>query len=322
MKNQKLNFSWKQFWITFVYENLPPVLISPLAALLIERSLIRAWYVCENRNLWSLSTKYRPLRAMIFSWLLVYPSSWIVTVGFFTTLFNQSSVTSIDPYQIVLAYMFLFLRRLIIAVKYAYFTVEEFEALAQPAPEWTYDRTTRKLVGIGWSSPTNFPGLLESEIDFSIQNSRGDFEKNQIFLKPVSNAESSGDIQLPPKSLFTEIIKTVYAIKKPRAYDAYVVIMALSIAIAPPLFHSFLYPDSFFLLGDSFLGSVARFLACMSGIGIMGFGLVCAFDFKRRHQALKVLRSLIDSEGLNISKFLNVKAAESDINYKLSLLDP
>ena len=177
MKNQKLNFSWKQFWITFVYENLPPVLISPLAALLIERSLIRAWYVCENRNLWSLSTKYRPLRALIFSWLLVYPSSWIITVGFFTTLFNQSSVTSIDPYQIVLAYMFLFLRRLIISVKYAYFTVEEFEALAQPAPEWTYDRTTRKLVGIGWSSPTNFPGLLESEIDFSIQNSRGDFEK-------------------------------------------------------------------------------------------------------------------------------------------------
>ena len=322
MKNQKLNFSWKQFWITFVYENLPPVLISPLAALLIERSLIRAWYVCENRNLWSLSTKYRPLRAMIFSWLLVYPSSWIITVGFFTTLFNHSSVASIDPYQIVLAYMFLFLRRLIISVKYAYFTVEEFEALAQPAPEWTYDRTTRKLVGIGWSSPTNFPGLLESEIDFSIQNSRGDFEKNQICLKPVSNAESSGDIQLPPKSLFTEIIKTVYATKKPRAYDAYVVIMALSIAIVPPLFHSFLYPDSFFLLGDSFLGSVARFLACMSGIGIMGFGLVCAFDFKRRHQALKVLRGLIDSEGLNISKFLNVKSAESDINYKLSLLDP
>ena len=98
--------------------------------------------------------------------------------------------------------------------------------------------------------------------------------------------------------------------------------MALSIAIAPPLFHSFLYPDSFLLLGDSFLGSVARFLACMSGIGIMGFGLVCAFDFKRRHQALTVLRSLIDSEGLNISKFLNVKSAESDINYKLSLLDP
>ena len=100
--------------------------------------------------------------------------------------------------------MFLFLRRLIIAVKYAYFTVDEFEALAQPAPEWTYTRTTRKPVGIGWSSPTNFPGLLESETDFSIQNSRGDFEKNQIFLKPVSNAVSSGDIQLPPKSLFTQ----------------------------------------------------------------------------------------------------------------------
>ena len=322
MKNQNLNFSWKQFWVTFIYENLPPVLLSPLAALFIERSLVRAWYVCENRNLWSLSKKYRPLSAMIFSWFLVYPSSWIITVGFFATLFSQSNATSVDSYQIVLAYMFLFLRRLIISVKYAYFTVEEFEALAQPAPEWTFDRSTRKLVGIGWSSPTNFPGLLESEIDFSIKNLRSDFEKSQIFLRPVSNTESDGDIQLSPKSLFTAIIRTVYATKKPQAYDAYVVIMALSIAIVPPLFHSLLYPDSFFILGGSLLGSIARFLACMSGIGIMGFGLVCAFDFKRRYQALKILRSLVDSEGLNMQRFLNFKSAEPNLNYKLSLLHP
>ena len=38
MQNNHLGFSWKQFWITFIYENLPPVLISPIAALLIERS--------------------------------------------------------------------------------------------------------------------------------------------------------------------------------------------------------------------------------------------------------------------------------------------
>ena len=38
MQNNHLGFSWKQFWITFIYENLPPVLISAIAALLIERS--------------------------------------------------------------------------------------------------------------------------------------------------------------------------------------------------------------------------------------------------------------------------------------------
>ena len=116
MQNNNLGFSWKQFWITFIYENLPPVLISPIAALLIERSWHRTWYVCENRNLWSLSTKYRPFSFMLFSWLLVYPCSWIITVGFFATLFGHTVAPQIDSYQIVLAYMFLFLRRLIISV--------------------------------------------------------------------------------------------------------------------------------------------------------------------------------------------------------------
>ena len=322
MKNQQLTFSWKQFWITFIYENLPPVLLSPIAALLIERSLIRAWYVCENRNLWSLSTRYRPIGFMLFSWFLVYPSSWIITVGFFSTLFDYSDTTYIDPYQIVLAYMFLFLRRLIISVKYAYFTAEEFDALSQPAPEWTYDRSTRKLVGIGWSSPSNFPGLLESEIDFSVKNARSDMNSQNIYLSKISKSSHGKDLQISPKTLFTGIIKTVYATKKPRIYDAYVGMLALSIAILPPLIHSFLYPSSFLLFGEPLLGNVARLLACMSGIGIMGFGLVCAFDFKRRYKALKLLRNLVEPTGIESSLLHDLSLAKKNDSYKLSLLDP
>ena len=46
-----VEFSWKQFWVSLVYENLPPVIFSPFAALLVERSFARAWNVCQNRNL-------------------------------------------------------------------------------------------------------------------------------------------------------------------------------------------------------------------------------------------------------------------------------
>ena len=28
-----VEFSWSQFWIAFIYENLPPVFVSPIAAL-------------------------------------------------------------------------------------------------------------------------------------------------------------------------------------------------------------------------------------------------------------------------------------------------
>ena len=31
-----VEFSWSQFWTAFIYENLPPVFLSPIAALMIE----------------------------------------------------------------------------------------------------------------------------------------------------------------------------------------------------------------------------------------------------------------------------------------------
>ena len=52
-----VEFSWKQFWQTFVYENLPPIIFSPLAAILFERSLTRAWNVMNHRCLFVFSLK-------------------------------------------------------------------------------------------------------------------------------------------------------------------------------------------------------------------------------------------------------------------------
>ena len=46
-----VEFSWSQFWTTFLYENLPPVFVSPIAVLLIERSFTRAWHITQHRGL-------------------------------------------------------------------------------------------------------------------------------------------------------------------------------------------------------------------------------------------------------------------------------
>ena len=147
-----LTFSWKQFWETFIYENLPPVLFSPIAALLIEKSAMRAWYVCQNRGLCVVSAKSAPLSFILWSWLIVYPCSWIITLGF-RRLYFQFWADFCRSIPSDLAFMFLFMRRLTIPIKYGFFTAEEVEDLARPAPEWTFDRMRRKLVGIGWSAP-------------------------------------------------------------------------------------------------------------------------------------------------------------------------
>ena len=117
-----VEFSWSQFWTTFLYENLPPVFISPLAALFIERSFTRAWHVSQHRNLCVVSTKHNSLLYIIFCWFIVYPCSWLITVALTLRLFGyEGAVQNVDLFQMILAYLFLFMCRLIISVKYAYF---------------------------------------------------------------------------------------------------------------------------------------------------------------------------------------------------------
>ena len=60
-----VNFSWRSFWKTFIYENLPPVIFSPLATLFLESSLNRAWHVSQNRMLIAVSTKHHSLKDII-----------------------------------------------------------------------------------------------------------------------------------------------------------------------------------------------------------------------------------------------------------------
>ena len=160
-----VTFSWSQFWVSFIYENLPPVFLSPIAALLIERSASRAWHLCQHRGLCALSTRHNSLRFILYNWLVVYPASWLITLGLILHLTGTDAVVqNVDRWQIVLAYLFLFMRRLVISVKYAYFRPEDFEQLSRPAPHWGFDKTSRRLVGVGWSDPLAHPGLIDDEL--------------------------------------------------------------------------------------------------------------------------------------------------------------
>ena len=99
-----VEFSWSQFWIAFIYENLPPVFVSPIAALLIERSFTRAFNVTQHRGLCAVSTKYNSLANIIFIWVIMYPSSWLITVALTLRLFGyEGAVQNVDLFQMILA---------------------------------------------------------------------------------------------------------------------------------------------------------------------------------------------------------------------------
>ena len=79
---------------------------------------------------------------------------------------------------------------------------------------------------------------------------------------------------------------------------------AFSIALFPILLRMHYGLDVF---GETFFENVifaGCFIGFISGFGIMSFGFICAFDFKRRFNAMKRLGELIHFPGIPLSDFL------------------
>ena len=316
-----VTFSWNAFWKTFIYENLPPVFVSPLAALALESSPNRAWHVIQNRGLCATSTKHHSLAFIIGSWLITYPASWLLTAALLLALFSDSALTqNIDTFQIILAYLLLFVRRLIISVKYAYFREEDLERMCLPAPDWDDQKTQRRLIGPGWSKPTDNPGLIEDELtcamdenDICLQGIPMDLSDTNI--KDLLNEESSPlfpnktsaskDSEVASGSFLFSIIMSVY---KKDFVKKYRLILYPSVLLIPatPFVVRYFYGASLFgVSGLEQMISVASILGFFLGFQLLFFGLVCSIDFERRYETAKKIGDLVKYPGLKFSELFS-----------------
>ncbi|MBN93998.1 MAG: hypothetical protein CL928_07980 [Deltaproteobacteria bacterium] len=313
-------FSWLQFWKTLLYETLPPVIFSPLAALVLEPSREQALHVVEHRMLLATSTKYRPMGSVIQAWVS-YVFVYLIHVALFVALFGDSeSVLGVDPFQIGLVYALVFVRNLIIAVKYGYFRPEDIAQLGKPPPEWDEERTNRRLIFAGWRSPGNFPGLIEDELTCAM-------DENDIALQGMSfrmgEATSSRLRQHPTNELFTaatscnteeevssgfvahQLITRAYSVPFPTHYGVLVLLVPLMLA-AIPVVTRWQYGLSLFGGGGySTLVAVAVFLgSILATVPVLVFGLISAHDFNRRAKVLSALGKLVQYPGLAMAQLL------------------
>ncbi len=311
-----VNFSWKDFWKTFIYENLPPVFLSPLAAIIMESSLSRAWHVIQNRGLCSISLAHRPLATIILSWLIIYPASWALTIGVFLAVFSETeALQNIDRFQIILAYLLLVMRRLIISVKYAYFREEDLERLCLPAPNWDEDKTNRRLVA-GWVEPTKYPGLIEDELtcsmdendiclqgiplelDHSTANQLTSEESSSLF---PANTNATQSQQIASGFLLYSIIKSVYEKDFGSSFRFIIYPCMLAIPATPFLVRAYYDVSLFGITAAEKLISFASILGFMLGFQMLFFGVICAIDFERRFQTAKKLGGLVQYPGVTIA---------------------
>ena len=318
-----VEFSWRQFWQSFLYENIPPGIFSPILALIIERSITRAWFVCQNRGLCPISTKYNSRGFIISSWLFFFPGSWLLTSALVITIFgvNNSSI-NIDFFLVIISFACLFMRRIIVSIKYGYFRPEIYEKLSKPAPEWDGDKTRRQLVTWGWSKPSDYPGLIEDELIISMEENDVSlegicFELDQETVDAFKRKDKdtrfkaqtgfTKDHEVTAAFLLTEFLKFAYE-RNPQleklgsSMKLMTAIFALSLP-AIVIIASLSYGQDFFgTTTTSFIvaiGTIIGFFLCHQ---LLLFGLLCRFDFKRRKSAIELMGDAIENSGVSLSQ--------------------
>jgi hypothetical protein len=318
-----VEFSWRQFWQSFLYENIPPGIFSPILALIIERSITRAWFVCQNRGLCPISTKYNSRGFIISSWLFFFPGSWLLTSALVITIFglNNSSI-NIDFFLVIISFACLFMRRIIVSIKYGYFRPEIYEKLSKPAPEWDGDKTRRQLVTWGWSKPSDYPGLIEDELIISMEENDVSlegicFELDQETVDAFKRKDKDTRFkaqtgftkahEVTAAFLLTELLKFAYE-RNPQleklgsSMKLMTAIFALSLP-AIVIITSLSYGQDFFgTTTTSFIvaiGTIIGFFLCHQ---LLLFGLLCRFDFKRRKSAIELMGDAIESSGVSLSQ--------------------
>ena len=328
-----VKFSWKDFWKTMIYENLPPVIFSPIAALILEKSISRAWHVSQNRMLIAISPKHHSIGEIVQMWLIVYPGSWLMNIGLFLALFSESSlILNIDPFHMILAYLLLFMRRLIISTKYGYFRPEDNERLCLPAPDWDRNKTNRRLVGQGWLQPWLYPGLIEDELTVAMdendiclqgipleidENTEKKFlEEDSSELFPAKTSASSKNEVASGFVLFN-IIKSVYNSPTMNNFRTILLITVLSLSVTPFLV-KFLYGTPLFgmTLNEKII-SVATLIGLLNGFQLIMFGLVCSVDYERRYRCSKKLGDLVAFPGLNFKNMFSSTSEPDNIHVDL-----
>jgi multisubunit Na+/H+ antiporter MnhG subunit len=259
----------------------------------------------------------------------VYPASWLLTTALLLVLFSEpATLQNIDTFQIVLAYLLLFMRRLIISVKYAYFRDEDLERLCLPAPDWDDRKTQRRLVGQGWANPAQFPGLIEDEITCAM-------DENDICLQGIPVTMDTQSVQdlsqldssplFPAKTSCTKkdeissgfflfnIINSVYQTYFVARYRAIIFPCMLAIPATPLLVRSYYDVNLFGITLAEQLVTLASILGFMLGFQLLFFGLICAIDFERRYQTGKKLGDMVKYPGILVSSiFADSKAAEAN----------
>ena len=149
------------------------------------------------------------------------------------------------------------------------------------------------MIAQGWSRPTEFKGLISYELEETVGSQGVNLKAMQI--------ESGNGKSLGLFAVARAIIHQAYAAPPPRWFNLLTLASVLIIVGSLAYFRSIngipFWSDGW----QQNIVTLAIFGGVISSMGLMGFGLLCAHDFRRRVLAGELFHQALLPPGLEIS---------------------
>ncbi len=326
-----LKFNSAEFWQSLLYESLPPVIGSPLAAIFLEGPT-RAYHLINHRLFLPIDLSYQRSNPAIigFFWILVIPMLLLIHSVWIICLTSWPSISdNVCPWEIFLAFLAFICRNSILSIKYAYYTNEELEGVRQPAPVWTDEHQARKLIGGGWRYPLEHQDLVEDElsqaqaqtdinlaaasfiIDPKVAKVLRRFDTHQDFM--ADNGINAPN-EISSSFIAHQFIREAFSDDIPFGINAkianYVPILT---ATMPNLIR---LSKGQWAFGESHLEKTVHaalwLMRFFFMLQLFLFGYVGAHDFHRRRGAMTLLGKITQYPGVRLEDFLNRKGFKGE----------
>ena len=167
--------------------------------------------------------------------------------------------------------------------------------LGEDPPKWVEDNTNRRLVGLGWSNPSQYPGLIEDELicamdetDVSLQGMSFRLEENiaeelrnhstdELFSAKTEINETN---EVTAGFVVHQILSKIYNLSFPKTFPLFTLSIVIFI-IGIPLYSRFYFGIPMFGVNvHEMIIFITLIIGFFWGIPVFIFGFVFFYDFQ------------------------------------------
>jgi len=298
----------------FVYELAPPICISPILCMFLEPSMAQGLNVARHRQYipTTLSGANPPL-ATLFDCVV----HWIVTSSLVLWIITPNS--TVDMWELLLAYSWMCTRWAVIATKYGYYTQNMLGEMRKPISIDNSKSLVENLILVSWASPTiellekvSVTGQEIAKVDLNSSFMRFSSEEADTFRQRQQSSHSDNEFTptqacktgvVNAGELFAQLLIAGFSTTLSNVQKNSLTFGIVVMAFFPSIVRWWYGLDVF---GSSYVDYyIYAGMIVSQGHGAQSslrFCLTATLDLKRRSAVLSMLNEMIQYPGIEFQK--------------------